>query len=341
MKKKFPWKSWYRSIPANFIRNIDGMESNLVVVAATKKIRVSDIAEGKYAHIGLSCDDKGIVISSPVLPSRKVGKYAERNLDGWEAVRKDLPMIVKSFSVESPNFGNAVTYGTHTHYWDKEVYQREVFEPRMFLIKVDLLNGPSADTALVKFEVDQILDKDTEQFEQNLLFCLNLLQESTGVAGVYPANSTREDFIGTMIIDWEIFPPGNAEDVIRSIVESKGREFKEKYGVVTSRVELFNELPVKSFIRGSGGFGAYIGALYADNLVVFENVNYGNALYVLYDGWESISKRSRLELLKGTTEKFDRIVHTKGWENRFKLLIENKLKELGVLTHKKSGSLFT
>jgi hypothetical protein len=179
----------------------------------------------------------------------------------------------------------------------------------------------------VKFEVGQIVDKKADGFEEELLFCLNLLQESTGVAAVYSSDAKREDFIASMHLDWKIFPPGHADELIAA-VKDRGGSIARKSGIVAERLKLFSKLPVAQFIYGHGSFGAgdYVGAVYADDLVVFENMTYGNALYVLYHDWKEVSKRSRLELLRGTSAKFDRIVHAADWEDRFHELIEEQLR---------------
>jgi hypothetical protein len=325
MNPSFPWKGSYRSIPAAITAALNNIKSDLVVVAATKKIPVEVIASGQYAHVGLTYDGSAVKITDSLVPDAEVGKYAARNRHGWEVKRTDLPMVTKTFSWETPNFGDAYTYGTHTHYQDREVYQVEVFEPRMFSIKVEMLNAAGAESALIKFEIDQVLDKTADSFDADLLFCFNLLQESTGVVDVHASNATREDFIGTIVLDWKVFPPGHADAVIAAFTKGRGKLPPGKAGVVAERIKLFNRLPVQKFIRGTGQFGAYVGALYADDLVVFENMMYGNALYVLYDDWKEVSKRSRLELLRGTTAKFDRIVHTDGWEDRFETLTEEEL----------------
>lgn len=335
MKKLFPWKGSHRAIPTTVTATLAQIKSDLVIVAATKKIPVKAIADGQYAHLGLRHDGSNFQVTASVLPAANTGKFAKRNRHGWEVKRTDLPKITKTFSWETPNFGDASTYGTHTHYQDREVYQVQAFEPRMFSIKVELLNSPGVDTALVKFEVDQTLDKTASGFEDDLLFCLNLLQENTGVSGVYASDATREDFIGTVLLDWEVFPPGHADKLIATFTSGRSGLSAEKAGIVADRLKLFNRLPVEHLIRGSGSFGSYVGALYADDLVVFENMNYGNALYVLYDNWQDVSKRSRLELLRGTTAKFDRIVHTDGWEDRFQTLIEAELRKRGRSTHKR------
>jgi hypothetical protein len=54
---------------------------------------------------------------------------------------------------------------------------------------------------------------------------------------------------------------------------------------------------------------------------VFENLKYGNALYVLYEDWDEVSRRSRLDLLRDHDASFDRIIHTEDWEDRFHHLV--------------------
>ena len=325
--KRFPWKGSYRSVPPAITAALKAIGSDLVIVSAVKKIPVQVIGEGQYAHLGIHYNGAAVIVGEPAVPDSDVGRYAARNRDGWEVKRTDLPKVTKSYSWETPNFGDASTYGTHTHYQDREVYQVEAFEPRMFPIKAEVLNAPGADAALVRFTVDQVFDKKSDGFEAELLFCLNLLQESTGVVGIYPSDATRDDFIRTVTLDWEIFPPGHRDKLIAAMTRQHNGHAAGKAGIVAARIKLLDRLPVQQFIKGSGPFGSYIGALYADDLVVFENMNYGNAMYVLYDDWKDVSQRSRLELLRGTTAKFDRIVHTEGWEDRFETLIDSELEK--------------
>src|SRR5918998_4277363 len=83
------------------------------------------------------------------------------------------------------------------------------------------------------------------------------------------------------------------------------RRFEERY-------DLLEELRPVAFVNGTGGFSRYFGAKFADDLVVLENVEYGNAIYVMFDEWETLSKRSRTELLEGNTNGFVRIIHRPG-----------------------------
>jgi hypothetical protein len=333
--KRFPWQGSFRSIPPAIRTALNTIGTDLIIVTAVKKIPVRALQDGQYAHLGVSYDGSAAKVGDPVLLDADVGRYAARNREGWEVKRTDLPMVTKSYSWETPNFGDAATYGYHTHYQDRDVYQVEVFEPRMFTISAEVLNAPGADAALVRFTVDQVLEKNAGSFEADFLFCLNLLQESTGVVGVYASNATRDDFIRTVTLDWEIFPPGHRAELIAAIKRERNGLSADKAGLVASRIQLFDRLPVQQFIKGSGPFGSYVGALYSDDLVVFENMNYGNAMYVLYDDWKDVSQRSRLELLRGTTSRFDRIVHTDGWEDRFENLINSELEKRDMSSRKR------
>jgi hypothetical protein len=66
---------------------------------------------------------------------------------------------------------------------------------------------------------------------------------------------------------------------------------------------------------------------YGDDFVVFENIRYGNAIYVMFEGWESLSRKSRIDLLKGSREGFERIEHRDGWEDRLAAMLEHYRRE--------------
>lgn len=79
------------------------------------------------------------------------------------------------------------------------------------------------------------------------------------------------------------------------------------------RISVMHRLKPEAYITGTDGFLRYFGAKFGDDFVVFENARYGNALYIMYDGWEALSQKSRIELLAGDRDSYDRIEHRKGW----------------------------
>lgn len=325
-EKQFPKQSAYLKVPKALAEDLANIKSDLVQIAATKRIAFKDIQDGLYSHVGLTADDAKITVRSDNQPLPTAGKWSERNQVGWEIVRKDLPMTTKSFSFEAPNFGDAARNGTSMRVIQRDVYQRHIFEPRGLLISTELM-AETDDAVVVKFSLNEVLDRKHKEFERLFLWSLNVLKENTGVTGVYASGATREDFLGSLTLSWEIFPPGTVNEVIARLAKSpadpgNAPDF-EKH--IRDRVALFEKLKPVNYIRGQGGFGSYFGAQFADDLVVFENLRYGNAIYVLYEGWEDISKRSRLDLLRDNDAKFDRILHVADWQERLGELVKFQL----------------
>jgi hypothetical protein len=58
--------------------------------------------------------------------------------------------------------------------------------------------------------------------------------------------------------------------------------------------------------------------------VVFENLDYGNALYVMFGRWAELSKRTRLDLLQGGEDGYERILHRRGWQHRLVALVTGR-----------------
>ena len=77
-------------------------------------------------------------------------------------------------------------------------------------------------------------------------------------------------------------------------------------------------------VVGDGEFSRYIGFKFRDDLVALECLEYGNALYLMYEDWRTLSQRSRVDLLSDTTADFDRLVHSSGWETRLGSRLRSK-----------------
>jgi hypothetical protein len=184
--------------------------------------------------------------------------------------------------------------------------------------------------AVFKVVVDLPLDRSSNTFDEQLLFALNLLQENLGSADVLPTNAKAEQLLSTLGLAWQIFPPGTADDVVRSAIAGMRRANSEQQERVRERVAMFNALRPQCFLRGQGGLNSYVGALFADDLVVFENVRYGNALYVLFADWKDVSQRSRIDLLRARDVRFERFVHSPGWQERFEEFIRAEKRRRGL-----------
>ena len=156
-----------------------------------------------------------------------------------------------------------------------------------------------------------------------------LAAEKVGRIGL-PAGAKADQLLSTLDLEWQIFPPGTADDVVRRAIAGLRRPNADQQERVRERVAMFNELQPKHFLHGQGGLSSYVGALFADDLVVFENIRYGNALYVLFADWAEVSKRSRIELLRARDVKFERFVHSPGWQERFEEFIRAEKRKRGL-----------
>lgn len=256
MKERFPWKSNYRKIPIFVQNSLNGIDSALLAIAATKKISRSDIEAGQYSHVGLTIDGPSIVAAGPSQPPADAGKWSERNARGWDLRREDWPKVQKTWTFESPNFGDGARNGWTMHSRTKEVYQHQVFEPQGMTIEASVLEDKGGELVLVKFAVEPILSRGLAEFDLMLLWAVNLLQENTGVTGVFASEATHDEYISTVTLDWEIFPPGTVDEVVARLVGSAHPanvpDF-EKH--VRERVQMFEGFEPEAYIRGQGSFG--------------------------------------------------------------------------------------
>jgi hypothetical protein len=326
--QKVPWKRNLRAVPKEILGSIAGSEFDAFIVGVVKTLSLEEVTD-RFSHLNLPGE---LDEASKLLPPRKMGPYSTRNVEGWEVRRDDLPKITKTYYWESPNFGDAATYGTHLHFHDRQVYQREFHEPRLYTIKTKLLKiaAGSIGGGVYHITIDQPLLRTQTDFDRELLFILNLLQENCGSVGISRADASSEEIISTISLDWEIFPPGSNDDIAHHFTSGRKQDAR-RAGIVAERVKLFSLLKPAAYIKGNGAFGSYIGARYADDLVVFENMDYGNALYILYDDWQEVSQRSRLDLIRGTDAKFDRLVHTYGWEQAFGKIMRREKRKRGLV----------
>ncbi|MGB0958829.1 MAG: hypothetical protein ACPGVK_01150, partial [Halocynthiibacter sp.] len=317
MSKKFPWKGGFRSVPPKLNSKLSEIESDFIVVAATKSIARSEILDGLYAHIGIHCDGGEIIFDGSVAPPESAGKWSSRNAIGWDRPRKDWPKVQKTWTFEAPNFGDGARNGWSMRSRSQEVYQHQIFEPQGMMIEATLIEDFGGDKVVIKFAITPILSREMPEFELMLLWSINVLQENTGVTNIFSSDATLADFVTTTNLDWEIFPSGTAEQIIARLLDSATTNTVVDYERhVRERIDFFEEYEPLAYLRGHGGFGSYFGAQFADDFVVFENLRYGNAIYVLYENWVEVSQRSRLDLLRNQDAHFDRVIHTEGWQSR-------------------------
>lgn len=312
------WQKSFNKIPISIRAAIDDLEDDEFVVSAVRTIDRNDISTRDFAHLGIGVDESGdIYVPDKVLPEEDAGRWARRNrTEGWAKKFKDLPKVTKSWSVETPNFGDW-SKGSHSNTFSHEVYQKREFAAPGWTFSMSILEQDD-DSITIGFELDAIFDRrDLDEWE--LFFALNVFQESVGVTQVRESTRPLEAYRRTLTVDWEILPAGEADEVVRQ-VEERLHPSDEERRVIVQRLRLLTALRPRNFITGTSGFARYVGAQFDSDLVVFENIRYGNAAYVMFEDWQRLSQLSRLELLS-SDEDFRRVVHSTGWERRLQEIV--------------------
>jgi len=310
-------------IPADILERVRTFDQDDVVAACAKLLRLEDIP--RYAHLGIVLTDGQLVPPPPSLPDPKAGRYSKANVAGYEKIRKDLPMYQKEFGFWAPNWGDW-SKGSHYVSNTRDVYQRDFYPPKEVTLSVTILETRS-DGWLVKFAIDQVINRRTKNFEQELLYNLNILQENVGAADVFVSVATLAEYAATVRVDWQLLPPGTIDEVVRGMLKGKKPVSPKLEAVMKARVAVMARLKPEAYVAGSDGFLRYFGAKFGDDFVAFENAHYGNALYVMYETWQELSKKSRIDLLAGPRDSFDRIEHREGWEDRLRALVEGQRAE--------------
>ena len=294
-------------IPRSILQRLATFDQDDVVAATVKLVMPADMV--RYDRLGLSLHGDTLDIPEPQPPNPSAGRYSNANLYGMEKVRRDLPKITKSYGFWAPSWGSG-SYHYVSH--DREVYIRDVYPPKEVNLSIALVER-RGDGFLVKFAIDQVLSKRTPNFEQELLYNLNLLQENVGAADVFESATSLSDYALSVKVDWQLLPPGTVDEVVAAMLRNKRPVSRQDEAVMKERIAVMQQLRPEAYITGTDGFLRYFGAKFGDDFVVFENARYGNALYIMYDGWETLSQKSRIELLAGDRDSYDRIEHRPGW----------------------------
>lgn len=318
-----------RNVPQAVRTRLRSLSGRDIVAGCARQFSAKDIREGDLAHLQIELRDDGLYLPERIVPPASQGKFSARNVQGHEVVRKDLPKETHYRTAEAPNWGDSYR-GTHTVWIPYEAYPRDFQPPRELEL---VLNCPdtsaSRATFVIAARIDEVLSQADPNFDDYLLQNLNLLQENLGVCGVEAADSSVEEYARTLRLSWEILPPGSRDEAIERLFLGR-RPTQQQRDVAEDRFDFFARLKPKQLVVGTSEFRRYFGALLENDIVVFENIEYGNAVYLMYENWEQLTRQSRLQLLTGRLgEQFDRVIHRKGWQKQVQYLVEARRQNKG------------
>ena len=117
----------------------------------------------------------------------------------------------------------------------------------------------------------------------------------------------------TKSLNWTILPPGKKPWVEQKKLLQPFLDLitdKRAKPVFQSRLEDINNLTPDFTAIGNQGFGGYvIFGFSSKNIFILESAFYGNAIYVFNENWESLSQKTKAEILNAKLQ-VDRITHS-------------------------------
>lgn len=302
----------FRRIPDHINRELNGIKTPFVVVSTTLKLSFEDIVRGKYYKLGITVSDGQVSHAPSLIPHVTNGHYSKYNCYGREIVLKHLPKVLKTYYWRTPNFGDPYK-GYHNNSRTILTWQRKFIAPRDWNLSLQILKQ-EANFILMKISIDTIFNRNLRSFDEDLFFAINLLQENAGDCHIFDANASIDDYLRVTKLGWEIFPPDSIDRAVEKLKSQIHNMTPEKARIIDDRAKFMDKLkPVEIFV-GNGMNSKYFGAKFANDLVAFENADYGNAIYILFGNWEELSKKSRTEILQRPDKDFVRIPHTRYWK---------------------------
>lgn len=304
-----------RKIPLSVRARLTGINGK-VVVGCTKNFSRAEILSGALGQFGMNCSADGQVLNKEceITPSKNSGRYSKRNVCGREVVRKDLPKVPRLIEGEAPDYNG---FGTHPTSYYRDCYPRYYEEPRNQTLRIKVVKE-IGDVVVVSFMLSEVLDKNSPLFEKLLLESLNILQENIGRCGVENAETPMTEFQHVLNVDWQFFPPGKYTGEELACIMLAGRHCVNREKVeraVQERYDFFKSLGANIIILGQNSLDGYIGAQLKEGLVVFDNVKYGNAVYIIKGDWKTLSKLPRIDLRRDHGDCVQFVPHGNGWQD--------------------------
>lgn len=256
-------------------------------------------AELKLKAIGFpSIDFTGVKL----IP-RGIGPVSKFNAEGRDILLKNLPM--------ETYYRDAYIKDWHGdyHYVDipGERYQREHINAPCQEISLITINGKN-------YAISDLLPNTKEEKDQ-IKHVVNLFLEIFGRCEILGKNKCPE--VSTAPLkraNWQILPEG--EIVWERVNQYVGDEHEPNENVgklLKYRFKTIIQYKPDMVYYGNGGFHGYLVFVFKKkNLVLMENMLYGNATYVFRDNWAELSKLSKAEIIKHNLQE-KRLVHRESW----------------------------
>ena len=314
-------------VPAVVCRKLLEFGDNDVVAACTCQFNADDVSKGALLRYGINVSNTGITVGlkGNFEPAANAGRFSRRNCHKTIIIHKGEPRVPRELEGVATDWQG----GHHTFTYTRFCYPRSVDTPKHIRIEVQIVRV-ELDRIVVAFRVNESLNRTMPEFDRRLLAGLNLLQENVGTCNIELAATEMCQYQHVLSVHWKIFPPGvltGAELAFRFFGKSVSRLGEKSIKEIQDRYDYLMSLGAKNIIVGIDSFQGYIGAMFEGDIVVFDNIRFGNAVYILREDWETLSKRTKRELrtMKGISHW---VPHVNGWKQSVARILKMLRKEL-------------
>lgn len=196
--------------------------------------------------------------------------------------------------------------------------------PRTFIAPPSVELSIATNTADEKVVIGPALKYEPKN-EALLLHTINVFLEVFGECQFFTGDLAEIIRVPLRRYNWTVLPKGkqtwpNLKKSLAPVVE-KARGGNQP--VIFHRLETINSYGPDFVAVGNAGFSGYIIMGFEDeDFYVCESIHKDNATYVFGEGWETLSQRTKAEILSKKLHKA-RIVHREGWEGRLSELFSN------------------
>lgn len=261
-------------------------------------------------------------VGESLLPPSSFGPVSNFNAEGKYIKHKDQPMETAYRTVEWhwQEWNGPYDRVERTKFVDVP-YKRY---PRSFISPPSVEIMISRKTENEIFLTGPVIEYSKENI-LNLTHVVNLFLEIFGECQFF--TETLDEFLKTPIhrLNWKILPPGpmpwvQLQQTISHLIKlaPKGNQPIIEYRLRT----ISNYKPDFTAIGEAGFKGYIILGFNSKKVYMCESLYYGNATYIFNEQWESLSKKTKAEIL-GKNLQNDRIIHRgEGWEEKVQQWID-------------------
>ena len=232
-----------------------------------------------------------------------IGPISKFNSEGRDIPQKHLPMETYYHEALIKDWHGDY----HYVYIPRERYQRKHIDAPLQEISLITIGNKN-------YAISDLLP-NTPEGKELIKHVVNLFLEIFGVCEILNKNKCPE--VATAKLkraNWQIIPEGDIVWERVNQIAGNIQDPKENVGLLQKyRFKTIIQHKPDLVYYGKGGFHGYLVFVFKKkNMVLMENMIYGNATYVFRDNWEELSKLSKAEIIKHNLQE-KRLAHREGW----------------------------